>query len=83
MASICYEEEELKLLRLLDLFSLALKNTVGPETSGLQQQQQQNLDPLFDQLEQAFSGMPTKVKATVWYSKLRIEWEKKISEYRY
>ncbi|KAH9403576.1 hypothetical protein TYRP_014757 [Tyrophagus putrescentiae] len=80
MASICYEEEELKLLRLLDLFSLALKNTVGPETSGLQQQQQQqNLDP---PLEQAFSGMPTKVKATVWYSKLRIEWEKKISEYR-
>ncbi len=82
MASICHEEEELELLRRLHLFSLALKNTMSHE-SGLQQQQQQNLDRLLDQLERAFSGMPTEVKATVWYSKLRIEWEKKILVYRY
>ncbi|KAH9403574.1 hypothetical protein TYRP_014755 [Tyrophagus putrescentiae] len=80
MASICHEEEELELLRRLHLFSLALKNTMSHESGP--QQQQQNLDRLLDQLERAFSGMPTEVKATVWYSKLRLEWEKKILEYR-
>ncbi|KAH9403577.1 hypothetical protein TYRP_014758 [Tyrophagus putrescentiae] len=80
MSSTSNNEEEIQLRRRLHLFSLALKNTTGHEKEA--QQQQQNLDRLLDQLEQALVGASAEAKRTDWYAKLRLEWDTQISEYR-
>lgn len=80
MSSTSNDEEEIQLRRRLHLFSLALKNTTGHEKEA--QQQQQNLDRLLDQLEQALVGASAEAKRTDWYAKLRLEWDTQISEYR-